>query len=97
MNSEIELSNINHYKLSMGIGNPHYPVNALMGNVLYTFMKLNHEFDFQITIEKGLDKKIVMELTDKPITDVAELSAKNQIKLYDNFSSFTGVCAIALS
>lgn len=38
-----------------------------------------------------------MEITNKPITDVAELSAKNQIKLYDNFCQFTGVCVIALS
>lgn len=74
--------------MNMKMENPHYPVNALMGNVLDTFMKLNHEFDFQVAIEKGLDKKIVMVLTDKPITDVAELSAKNQIKLYDNFCQF---------
>lgn len=57
MNLKIELSNINHNKMNMKMGNPHYPVNALMGNVLDIFTKLNHEFDFQVAIEKGLDKK----------------------------------------
>ena len=68
--------------------NPHYPVNALMGNVLQTFLKLNHPADFQQALERGLNNKIVMHLTDDPITDVAELSTTNQIKLYDNFCQF---------
>lgn len=72
----------------MRMGNPHYPVNALMGNVLQIFLKLNHPADFQQALERGLNNKIVMHLTDDPITDVAELSTTNQIKLYDNFCQF---------
>ena len=70
------------------MGNPHYPVNVLMENVLQTFLKLNDPTDFQQALERGLNNKIVMYLTDGPITSVAEISSTNQIKLYDNFCQF---------
>ncbi|MBR8769604.1 phage exclusion protein Lit family protein [Porphyromonas levii] len=66
----------------------HYPVGVLADCVLALFHKLNDILDFQNALDNGLNREIVLVLTDKPITEVAELTLSNQIKLYDNFCQF---------
>ncbi|MEN5055149.1 phage exclusion protein Lit family protein [Sphingobacterium kitahiroshimense] len=70
------------------LSNPHYPVNSLMEELLNTFTKLSHKYDLESSINNGLNKAIVMHLTDNPIHAVAELNSNNQIILYDNFCQF---------
>lgn len=68
--------------------NPHLPVNALLENILETFLSLNHGIDFKNAISSGLSRKIILKQSDSKIFDVAELDFENRINVYDNFCQF---------
>ncbi|MFT6961750.1 MAG: hypothetical protein ACJAWV_001471 [Flammeovirgaceae bacterium] len=68
--------------------NPHLPVDVLLGNILNTFLSLNHEVDFKNAISKGLSKKITLHQSDLKISDVAELDFDNRINVHNNFCQF---------